>query len=72
MNQIAEYPTEYMDESDTAFDPAYDFDFLDDPLGDDEGTSLLNESAWQKIERRKETAWLRDQMVDWGDWDIYD
>lgn len=72
MNQIAEYPTEYMDESDAAFDPAYDFDFLDDAMDEEEGADLLNESAWRKIERRQESAWLRDQMVDWDDWELND
>jgi hypothetical protein len=28
-------------------------------------------TAWQKIEHRREMAWLRDQTADWDYWDDY-
>lgn len=27
-------------------------------------------AAWQRIEQRRESAWLRDQLTDWDDWDV--
>ena len=27
------------------------------------------QSAWQRLDERREEAWLREQLEDWDDWD---
>lgn len=69
MEPMTNLPSEYLPETDMVFEPVYDFDLLDDTGHED---IQEHESAWQKIERRKEFAWLRDQMIDWDDWEFDD
>ena len=56
------------------FDPDFlpgedDFDFNTESEAPDHGGNLM--TAWQKIEHRREMAWLRDQTADWDYWDDY-
>jgi hypothetical protein len=56
------------------FDPDFlpgedDFEFNTESEAPDRGGNLM--TAWQKIEHRREMAWLRDQTADWDYWDDY-
>ena len=56
------------------FDPDFlpgddEFDFSAESEAQDHGEKLM--TAWQKIEHRREMAWLRDQTADWDYWDDY-
>ncbi|MDX1404576.1 MAG: hypothetical protein R3192_08560 [Woeseiaceae bacterium] len=53
------------------FVPDFDPEFYDDLEIDDTGKSASSVAAWQRIEMRKESDWLRNQVVDWDDWDEY-
>ena len=53
----ADFDEDIADE--TADDMAVDFDARRDP----------SRSAWQRLDARREEAWLREQLSDWDDWD---
>ena len=55
------------------FDPTFGSDF-DEDLADDIAIDVgsrpdYSPSAWQRLDARREDAWLREQLSDWGDWD---
>jgi hypothetical protein len=37
----------------------------------DMGGDSRRQFAWQKIEQRRDMAWLKDQTADWDYWDDY-
>ncbi len=39
------------------------------PLGTRAATAARRQSAWQRLDERKDDAWLKDQLADWDDWD---
>jgi len=59
------------DEIDPSFGPDFDADF-----GDDGSDTLLSrgnytQSAWQRLDERKDAEWRREQLSDWDDWDVW-
>lgn len=36
----------------------------------DRAAATYGKSAWRRIEQRRDSAWLRDQLTDWDDWDV--
>ena len=69
--------SKYDDTTDDDFD---DFEFSETADAEQEpedGASVVRratpadgKAAWQRIEQRRESAWLRDQLTDWDDWDV--
>ncbi len=63
------------------FDPGFDADFtdhIDEDIADEiaaaqafdvEGQQNERRSAWQRLDARREEAWLKEQLSDWDDWD---
>ena len=63
------------------FDPGLGADFVDDidegiagEIAADEAFNVgtqhkQSRSAWQRLETRREEAWLKEQLSDWDDWD---
>ena len=39
------------------------------PLGAQAAAAARRQSAWQRLDERKDDAWLKDQLADWDDWD---
>ena len=60
--------TEFLDDGDMLFDAASNIEIDDDPTVEVVNRQSI-ETARRKIERRKESAWLRDQLNDWDGWD---
>lgn len=48
-------------------DDDYDLDAVERQMGGD----TRRQFAWQKIEQRRDMAWLKDQTADWDYWDDY-
>jgi hypothetical protein len=48
-----------------------DDDFDLDTIEVERGGNTRRQFAWQKIEQRRDMAWLRDQTADWDYWDDY-
>jgi hypothetical protein len=56
------------------FDPDYlpgDDDCELEPGDDTAIAGTRFQTAWQRIEHRRDMAWLRDQTADWDYWDDY-
>lgn len=51
--------------------PDFDIDRLDEIMFDDRSGAPRGMNAWQRVEQRAETEWLRRQLTDWDDWDEY-
>lgn len=68
MNEPVEFAMDDVDDVDVdaLFDSAIDLDDVDD--WDDKRARKSKDAAWRRVERRAESAWLRDQMADWDDW----
>lgn len=62
---------EDIDEFEFSYGPDFDIELFDATAVDEipENDSTL--AAWRRIERRQESRWLRNQVVDWDDWDEY-
>lgn len=60
-------------DSDTDSDSDADFDA--DPVEDTDVVALTKrpaiQSAWQRVDERRDDRWLREQMSDWDDYDDY-
>lgn len=69
--------SKYDDTTDDDFD---DFEFsetAEEESEPEEARSVVRrvspadgKAAWQRIEQRRESAWLRDQLTDWDDLDV--
>lgn len=56
------------------FDPDYlpgDDDFELEASDEPAFVERKLQTAWQRIEQRRDMAWLRDQTADWDYWDDY-
>ena len=56
------------------FNPEFmpgDDDFDLDALDVEMGGNTRRQFAWQKIEQRRDMAWLKDQTSDWDYWDDF-
>ena len=62
---------EDFDDLDFSYDPDNDLEMFDDTTIDNIRAGEASLAAWQRIERRQESEWLRSQVVDWDDWDEY-
>ncbi len=62
---------EDFDDLEFSFGPDLDLEMFDDTAVDEVKAEETNLSAWQRIEMRKESDWLRSQVVDWDDWDEF-
>ncbi len=62
---------EDFDDLEFPYGPDLDIEMFDDTSVDEERAEETNLSAWQRIEMRKESDWLRSQVVDWDDWDEF-
>lgn len=62
---------ENFDELEFSYGPDYDLELFDDTAVDEGQAGDCSLAAWQRIEMRKESEWLRSQVVDWDDWDEY-
>jgi hypothetical protein len=49
-----------------------DLDVADQGFAERARAAMYGKSAWQQIEQRRESAWLRDQLTDWDDLDVGD
>jgi len=65
-------PEEHALESDD-FDASFEADFdaaeLDSNFDEPSTGSRRSQAAWQRLDDRREAAWLREQLEDWDDWD---
>ena len=52
-----------------AADPENEFESTQNSPGTRAAKAARPLSAWQRLEERKDDAWLRDQLADWDDWD---
>lgn len=48
-------------------DDDFELDATDEPAA----VESKLQTAWQRIEHRREMAWLRDQTADWDYWDDF-
>lgn len=60
-----------LDDLEFAYGSDHDIELFDDTTIDDIAAGDSSLAAWQRIERRQESEWLRSQVVDWDDWDEY-
>lgn len=63
----AEY--DEFDDLEYSYESDEEGDSIDDTTRDGPAASECGLAAWQRIERRQESQWLRSQVVDWDDWD---
>lgn len=55
------------DDYDVGFGPELDSDISD--FDDDVPERDYVQSAWQRLDERRDAKWLKDQLSDWDDWD---
>lgn len=58
-----------LDDFDSSFGPDFETDIVDDVTEETVTRSVYTRSAWQRLDERKDAAWLREQLSDWDDWD---
>ena len=58
-----------IDDFDPSFGPEFDVDLVEDVSGTTAAGSKFRQSAWQRLDERRDAAWLREQLSDWDDWD---
>ncbi len=66
-----------VDEADE-LEPSFGADFVD-PVDEDLADEVAafevdnqqgeSRSAWQRLDARREEAWIKEQLSDWDDWD---
>jgi len=49
----------------------YEADEFDENADDTSPEAEYSQNAWQRLDRRWESEWLREQLSDWDDWDEY-
>lgn len=58
------------------FEPSLEGDFdqaeLEEKLDEPIAGQPRSQAAWQRLDDRREAAWLREQLEDWDDWDEAD
>lgn len=59
------------DESETAYGPDFEIETFDETPIDEPALSDYGKTAWQRVEQCAESRWLREQLSDWDDWDVY-
>lgn len=62
-----------VDDFDPAFGPDFDADLVDVEAESDDmrPQSSFQQAAWQRLDERRDAAWLREQLSDWDDWDDF-
>jgi hypothetical protein len=71
MSKEHEYDADEFDDFDIGFAQDLDRDTYDDGDGDTSRQTGYSKNAWQRLDRRWESEWLREQLSDWDDWDEY-
>ena len=71
MSKPAVDPAEDFDEIEGSFGADFDPELFDETPIDEMLKSAFGESARRRVERRAESKMLREQLVDWDDWDEY-
>ena len=59
------------DETEIACGPDFEIEPFDETPLDELPFSDFGKTAWQRVERCAESRWLREQLSDWDDWDVY-
>lgn len=72
MSKYTETTDEEFDDFEFSLAADADLDDTDTVAAQRASAVMCGKSAWQRIEQRRETAWLRDQLTDWDDLDIGD
>lgn len=62
-------PTGEGDDFMSAYGPDFEVEMLEDTHAGKRPNSHYSRRAWRQLESRAESRWLRDQLVDWDDWD---
>jgi hypothetical protein len=60
-----------IDDFDPSFGPDFDVDLVDDVSSATTPGSKYSQSAWQRLDERRDAEWLREQLSDWDDWDEF-
>ena len=61
--------TDDADDFDPSLGPDFDEDLAEEISFDVGPRTDGSRSAWQRLDARREEAWLREQLSDWDDWD---
>jgi len=69
MSDPEDSASEY-DDFEPAFGPDFDVDVVDGE-SDDDLQRPYNQAAWQRLDERRDAEWLREQLSDWDDWDVW-
>lgn len=59
---------EEFDELEITCGPDFDQELFDDTAVDEVPENDSSLAAWRRIERRQESLWLRNQVVDWDEY----
>ena len=59
---------EEFDELEYSYGPDFDQELFDDTAVDEVPENDASLAAWRRIERRQESQWLRNQVVDWDEY----
>lgn len=65
------YDADEFDEFEPGFSPGFELDAVDENAEVTLPGSGYRRNAWQRLDRRWESEWLREQLSDWDDWDEY-
>ena len=66
-----EYEADEFDDFDLGLAQDFELDAFDEGDDDVSPSAEYSKSAWQRLDRRWESEWLREQLSDWDDWDEY-
>lgn len=69
MSKYSETTDEEFDDFEFSLTADADLDAVDQDTAV-RAPAICSKSAWRRIEQRRESAWLRDQLTDWDDWDV--